>query len=110
MVDRCHNPQNKSFRNYGGRGIQVCPEWLGNLDGLRRFVAWVEVNLGPRPEGSTASGFPAYTLDRVDNDEDYRPGNLRWATAGEQRRNRRPARCQYDGLTDTTPEDGSDDN
>lgn len=78
MIDRCENPQHHAFRNYGGRGIKVCPEWHD----AAAFIAWVEANLGPRPEGMT--------MDRADNDGHYEPGNIRWATRSEQERNKRP--------------------
>lgn len=54
------------------------PDWRDNV---RAFVDWVEKNLGPRPQSRT--------LDRINNDLGYEPGNLRWATATEQMRNRR---------------------
>jgi hypothetical protein len=80
MLARCHNPKSAAWMHYGGRGIQVCREWHG----VAVFVAWVEANLGARPEG--------HSLDRIDNDGDYEPGNVRWATALEQAANRRPSR------------------
>jgi hypothetical protein len=78
MIARCEDPDHHAFKNYGGRGIKVCPEWHD----VATFTAWVDANLGPRPDGKT--------LDRTDNDGNYEPGNLRWATRSEQRRNRRP--------------------
>ena len=77
MIDRCENPKHQAFKNYGARGIKVCPEWHD----VTAFVAWVEANIGPRPAGMT--------LDRADNDGPYAPGKVRWATFSEQRRNRR---------------------
>lgn len=77
MLQRCENPAHKYYKNYGGRGIAVCPEWHD----YSTFTAWVEANLGPRPEG--------HSLDRVNNDLGYCPENLRWASAAEQARNRR---------------------
>jgi hypothetical protein len=77
MIARCENPKHDAFKNYGGRGVTVYAEWHD----VAVFVAWLEANLGPRPEGKT--------MDRVDNNGNYEPGNLRWATPLEQRRNRR---------------------
>lgn len=77
IMQRCYLPEHVHFRNYGGRGIRVCDEWRD----VAAFIGWVEANLGPRPAGMT--------LDRIDNDGNYEPGNMRWATPSEQRRNQR---------------------
>ena len=90
MLERCRNERNASFRHYGGRGIQVCPDWHGIPEGLLRYIAWIEANLGPRPEGNYPSGLPLYSIDRINNDGNYEPGNLRWATVSQQQRNKRP--------------------
>lgn len=82
MMHRCHNPDFPNYSGYGGRGIQVCPEWR---EDVAVFVAWMDENLGPRPEGCS--------IDRIDNDGNYEPGNVRWATASQQRRNQR-AECE----------------
>lgn len=85
MVRRCTDPRRADYRYYGGRGIRVFEPWRTDP---AAFIAWVTENLGPRPDGMT--------LDRVDNDQGYVPGNLRWSTAVEQARNSRnyvPERC-----------------
>jgi len=77
ILKRCQNPANKDYPNYGGRGITVCAEWRD----VAAFITWIEANLGPRPAGMS--------LDRVNPDGNYEPGNVRWATALQQRHNRR---------------------
>ena len=74
MKARSLNPNNPAYPRYGGRGITVWPGWVHD------FVAFYE-HIGPRP--------PGHSLDRIDNDGNYEPGNVRWATASEQAFNRR---------------------
>jgi hypothetical protein len=76
MRQRCENPRAKDYPRYGARGIAVCVEWRD----VTAFITWIEANIGPRPAGRT--------LDRIDNDGHYEPGNVRWATAKEQSANR----------------------
>lgn len=77
MWARCTKPTATGYRDYGGRGITVCEPWRDPAV----FIAYIETSIGPRPEG--------LTLDRIDNDGNYEPGNLRWSTFEEQARNRR---------------------
>lgn len=88
MIDRCTNPKDFSYRNYGGRTIPVtvCDRWLDPWV----FAADIEREIGPRPEGVSESGRVLYSLDRwPDNNGNYEPGNVRWATASEQVLNQR---------------------
>lgn len=79
MRRRCFNPKDKGFKNYGGRGITVCPEWAG-ADGFKAFYEYVSKLEHFGEEG--------YSLDRINVNGNYEIGNLRWATDAEQRRNR----------------------
>lgn len=78
MVMRCVNPAHPRYADYGGRGIAAFPAWL---NGPTEFLAYLDDVLGPCP--------PGYSIDRIDNDGNYEPGNLRWADDRTQRANRR---------------------
>jgi hypothetical protein len=77
MRRRCNDPRNQAYKNYGGRGISVFPAW----EDFATFDAWVQEHLGPCPEG--------WTLDRIKNDGNYEPGNVRWASYKTQANNTR---------------------
>lgn len=76
MIRRCTSPAENDWKNYGGRGIHVCKEWLESFDA---FMDWAQL-----------SGYrQGLTLDRIDNDGDYTPQNCQWSTMKEQSNNRR---------------------
>ena len=78
MKTRCFNQKNRCWNLYGGRGITVCAEWLNDFPAF-----FAHVGCKPTPE---------HTLDRIDGQRNYEPGNVRWATLSEQNKNRRPFR------------------
>jgi hypothetical protein len=82
MLERCLNPADKSFKNYGGRGITVCDRWrFGNSAGPGGYECF-RADVGAIPCG--------LSVDRRDNDGNYEPGNIRFTTPTGQRRNQRP--------------------
>lgn len=89
MMRRCYDEEWPGYEHWGGRGIRVHEPWHD----VRVFIAEVEAEIGPRPDGKHPSGYPIYTLDRRDNDSGYGPGNVRWATMSEQALNRRKRRA-----------------
>lgn len=81
IKQRCEDLANP---NYGGRGIKMAPQWAASFEQFLKDV-------GPKPPGKYASGRSIYTLDRINNDGDYEPGNVRWTTYKVQANNRRKA-------------------
>lgn len=73
MKQRCYNPKRRDYKNWGGRGIRVCAQWVVSFE---HFLA----DMGSRPT-------PKHSLDRRDNDGHYTPDNCRWATLQEQMSN-----------------------
>lgn len=86
MIERCCNPANISFRYYGARGIAVCDRWRND------FAAFL-ADVGARPS-------TRHSIDRINSNGHYEPGNCRWATWTEQNRNRRNNKLvTIDGVT-----------
>lgn len=89
MIDRCCRKRSRRFKDYGGRGIGVCPRWRDS------FESFYE-DMGPRPSKS-------HSLDRIDNDAGYSLENCRWATLVEQARNKSIQRDTASGRVGVTP-------
>jgi hypothetical protein len=99
MKARCYNPNNHKYARYGGRGITICQEWLGQ-NGFINFSKWAFEN-GYQEK----SGKEKLTLDRINNDGNYEPSNCRWTDYKTQARNR--SSCHYvtlNGITKTLTE------
>ncbi len=78
IKQRCFNPNNKSYWNYGGRGITMFPAWVEDFQAFYDYVSQLE-----------HFSDDGYTLDRINNNGNYEPNNLRWADKNTQDRNRR---------------------
>jgi hypothetical protein len=90
MLERCGNQDNSHWGSYGGRGITVCARW-------RSFAAFRD-DMGPKPS-------PTHSIDRINNDGNYEPGNCRWATRADQNRNKRNSRrLAFNGEVQTVAE------
>lgn len=82
MKNRCNNPNNPKYKNYGGRGIRVCDKWLDKENGFINFYNWAIAN-GYKDE---------LTIDRIDVNKNYEPFNCRWSTLQEQNFNKTTTR------------------
>lgn len=94
MINRCYKETDENYEIYGGRGITVCPEWLGE-NGLFNFKEWAD-----------KSGYADdLSIDRINNDKGYSPDNCRWATDIEQQNNKRNnIVITYKGVAKTLPQ------
>ncbi len=82
---RCHTTTHRDYDRYGGRGISMCKEWRDDYDAFLSYM-------GPKPEG--------YSIERINNDGNYEPGNVRWASRKEQSHNRSTNHnIEYNGET-----------
>jgi hypothetical protein len=77
MKSRCYGKSDTKYKDYGGRGIKVCDRWLG-INGFNNFLK----DMGDRPTSQ-------HSIDRINNNGNYEPGNCRWATIHEQSSNKR---------------------
>jgi hypothetical protein len=86
IISRCTNPKNRNYKYYGARGISVSDRWRYGEDGKSGVMCFLEdilTSIGRRPG-------KGYSIDRIDNNGNYEPSNLKWSTWSEQLRNRRP--------------------
>lgn len=94
IKDRCTNSAGSHYTRYGARGITICNEWQDSFESFYSHVSQLP-----------HFGEKGYSIDRIDNDGDYEPGNVRWATGTTQSRNRRTNRLiTFDGVSRTVAE------
>lgn len=84
IKQRCLNPKVSGYKDYGARGIKVCDEWINSFDAFYEHI-------GERPS-------PKHSIDRIDNNGNYEPGNVRWATLSTQNINKRKPKSKS-GIT-----------
>ena len=90
MKQRCYNPKDTGYKHYGGRGIQVCDRWLDSFENFLEDMGEVPYRL---------------TLERVNNNGNYEPGNCKWTTQKRQQNNRRNNKIiEFNGKTHTMSE------
>lgn len=99
MYNRCYNENDISYSNYGGRGITICPEWLGD-NGIKNFSEWAYSN-GYDENAERGE----CTIDRIDVNGNYEPSNCRWTNTETQSNNKSSNRYfEIDGVTKTLSE------
>lgn len=86
---RCNNPDNEAYLDYGGRGVTFC------FTSFEEFYA----DVGPRPEGTDNKGKSLWSLNRIDNNGNYEPGNVEWTDRSTQMSNRRPFKLPFRGFS-----------
>jgi hypothetical protein len=85
LIHRCYSPKNDRYIHYAGRGITVCDRWRFGENGKTGFECFLD-DMGEKPTPKRL-----YSIDRIDNDGNYEPGNCRWATYKQQNNNQRRA-------------------
>lgn len=95
IIQRCSNPKDKGYKNYGGRGIKICEEWENDY---MAFCNWCIEN--GYSEQKTEKGRNKLTIDRINNDGNYEPSNCRWIVQKQNERNKRTNKfITYNGET-----------